>query len=97
MTTSSSTFTANNGAWSFTLPTQAEGAYTLSARSPYSRGAITYSSSAPGVATVDAMKNRVVVVGLVREPPVVEEHILQTLAAFRLMCYTNWRSLRHIR
>ena len=48
-------------------------------------------------ATVDAMKNGVVIIGLVRKTPVVQEHILQTLAAFRLMCYTNWRSLRHIR
>ncbi len=43
------------------------------------------------------VKNDVVVVGLVRKTPVVQEHILQTLAAFRFMCYTNRRALQHIR
>ena len=39
-------------------------------------------------ATVEAMK-QVVIVGLAGEPSVIQEHILQTLAAFRLMCYSN--------
>ena len=40
-------------------------------------------------ATVHAMKQGVVIVGLVGEPSVVQEHILQTLAAFRFICYSN--------
>ena len=40
-------------------------------------------------AAVNAMKHCVVVVGLVWEPSVVQEHIMQALAALRLMCYTN--------
>jgi len=40
-------------------------------------------------ATIHAMKQGVVIVGLVGEPSVVQEYILQTLAAFWLMCYSN--------
>ena len=46
-------------------------------------------------ATVNAMKQNVVVVRLVREPSVVQEHILQTLAAFLLMCYSDSLSLHN--
>ena len=40
-------------------------------------------------ATVYAMKQGVAIVGLVGEPSVIQEHILQTLVAFWLMCYSN--------
>ena len=40
-------------------------------------------------ATVHAMKQGVIIGGLVGESSVVQEHILQTLAAFQLMCYLN--------
>ncbi len=40
-------------------------------------------------ATVHAVKQHVVIVGLVGEPSVVQEHALQMLAAFRLWCYLN--------
>jgi hypothetical protein len=46
-------------------------------------------------ATVNAVKQDVVVVRLVWKPSVVQEHILQTLAAFRFMCYTNRGILLH--
>ena len=46
-------------------------------------------------ATVNAMKQNVVVVRLVREASVVQEHILQTLAAFLLMCYSYSLSLHN--
>ncbi len=46
-------------------------------------------------ATVNAVKQRVVVMGLVCKPSVVQEHILQTLAAFRFMCDTNRGVLLH--
>ena len=46
-------------------------------------------------ATVNAMKQNVVVMRLVREPSVVQEHILQTLAAFLLMCYSDSLSLHN--
>jgi hypothetical protein len=39
--------------------------------------------------TVHTMKQGVVIVGLVGEPSVIQEHILQMLAAFRLMCHSN--------
>jgi hypothetical protein len=40
-------------------------------------------------ATIHTMKQRVVIVGLVGEPSVVQEHVLQMLAAFRLWCCSN--------
>ncbi len=46
-------------------------------------------------ATVDAMKQGVIIVGLVGKPSVIQEHILQTLAAFWFMCYTNRGALLH--
>ncbi len=46
-------------------------------------------------ATVGAVKQGVVIVGLVGKPSVIQEHILQTLAAFRFMCYMNRAALLH--
>ncbi len=48
-------------------------------------------------AAVHAMKHMIVVVGLVGEPSVIQEHVKQRLAAFRLWCNSDrgviWRKL----
>ena len=47
---------------------------------------------------IHAMKHVIVMVGLVRESSVIQKHVEQTLAAFRLWCYSNrgtpWQRLR---
>jgi hypothetical protein len=45
---------------------------------------------------VHAMKKVIVVVGLVQESSVVQEHIKQMLAAFRLWCHSDWGCLWQI-
>ncbi len=43
-----------------------------------------------------AMKQVIVVVGLVWEPSVIQEHVKQMLAAFRLWCHSDWGCLQQL-
>ncbi len=42
---------------------------------------------------IDVMKNMVVIVGLVREPSVIQKDVLQALTSLRFWCNSNRRSL----